>query len=302
MGWPIPAIISLMKVIKIEPHSYCEGVTRAFLIAKKAKERFPDAPIYLLGSLVHNEKAVESLLHDGFRIIDERNGDLKDELKDLPDASIVIFSAHGHPEEYDEIAKEKKIVAIDASCPKVLENLKRIKSYLSLGREIVYLGEKGHLEAKAALSFGPKVHFLDAKNLDSFAFESLSDPAPILLTQTTLSDEEVNKGSAFLLSKKPASFIIDTRCDSTKKRQFAILSAPFEADLFVILGSLSSNNTMELVHLARQSHPEARIIRALDINELKKFDLKRNHICALASGASTSPSAYDECLKYLESL
>lgn len=292
--------MSTVKVIKIEPHSYCQGVVKAFLIAKKAKERFPSKPIYLLGSLVHNEAAIKTLLDEGFIILDERDADLKDALEKIPSGSVVIFSAHGHPESYSRIASEKGLLALDASCQKVKENLERIKSYLSLGREIVYLGEKGHLEAKAALSFGDKVHFLDAKDLESFDFASLKDLAPVLITQTTLSDEEVNIGSAFLLSKVPSAFTIDTRCDSTKKRQLAIISVGIEADLFVILGSLTSNNTMELVHLARSSHPEARIIRALDLAELKKFDLHKNHVAALSSGASTSPETYNECLEYLE--
>jgi 4-hydroxy-3-methylbut-2-enyl diphosphate reductase len=292
-----------MKVIKIEPHSYCEGVTRAFALALKSKKEHPDSPVYLLGSLVHNEDAVAELLEKGFHLIDEKKENLREALLSLPEDSYLIFSAHGHPEEYEKIAEDRHLRIIDATCPFVSQNMQKGKALLSSGREIIYLGEKGHLEAEAFLSLDPsRVFLLDPASLSSFDYSLIKDKAPGFICQTTMGSEEVAKATAEVYKHIPALFFLDGRCPSTKKRQQAIVIAPFEADLFVILGSLSSNNTMKLVHLAKESHPNARIIRAIDLNELKKFNLKQNHIAILASGASTSPSAYKACLEYLESL
>ncbi len=291
-----------MKIFTLEPHSYCEGVTKAFLLARKAKKEHPDQRIYLLGSLVHNEDAVNELTKDGFILIDERKEDLCSSLNAIPVGSIVIFSAHGHPEIYDEIAKNKQLIVYDATCSKVKKNLDAIAYFVHAGREVIFLGERLHLEAVAALSYGDKVHFLDAKRLSEFDFSLVKDKAPAFLTQTTMSEDDVREAGKMILSKIPAAFIMDGRCESTKKRQFNFYLAPKEADVIVVLGSITSNNTMKLVSIAKESHPDARVFRARNLEELQKFNLSTYHYAILASGASTSPSVYNACLEYLKNL
>ncbi len=291
-----------MKVYCLEPHSYCSGVTSAFLLAKKAKKENPGKKICLLGSLVHNEAAIKELEEEGFLLLDERKGDLLTALKGLEEGTIVVFSAHGHPSAYEEIAKEKGLIVYDATCEKVKKNLEAIAYFLRAGREVVFLGEKGHQEAIASTSLGEKVFFLDEKKMNEFPFEQIKDKAPAFLAQTTMGEEEVRKASHLLLSKIPGAYILDSRCESTKKRQFSLLLAPKEADAIIVLGSQNSNNTMKLVSIAKESHPDARVFRALDLEELKKRDLSPYSYCILASGASTSPKDYDECLAYLRSL
>ncbi len=291
-----------MKVYSAEPHSYCSGVVNAFLLAKKAKKENPNKDIYLLGSLVHNEEAIKELKEEGFILLDEREKDLLSSLSELPIGSVVVFSAHGHPATYEDVAKERELKVYDASCEKVKKNLEAIAYFLHAGREVIFLGEKGHQEAVASLSVGEKVFFLDSKRLNEFDFSLVKDKAPAFLCQTTMGEEEVRAASRLVLDHIPGAFILDSRCESTKKRQFALRLAPKEADLIVILGSLTSNNTMKLVSIAKDSHPDARVIRALDLDELKKRDLRPYHYCILASGASTSPRVYKECLDYLSSL
>lgn len=289
-----------MNVFTLVPFSYCEGVTRAFLTAKKAKKENPDKDIYLLGSLVHNDEAINDLLKEGFILIDERKEDLLESLQKIPSQSVVVFSAHGHPSIYDEIAKEHNLIVYDATCDKVKKNLDMISYFASAAREVIFLGEKNHLEAIASVSCSENVHFLDVKNLSSFDFSKIKDKAPTFMCQTTMSDEEVREASKFVLNKISGTFVVDSRCESTKKRQFNLRIAPKEADAIVILGSINSNNTMKLVAIAKESHPDARIFRASNLDDLKKFDLSKYHYCVLASGASTSPKVYNECLKYLK--
>ena len=291
-----------MKVYCCEPHSYCSGVVRAFLLAKKAKKENPGKDVYLLGSLVHNEEAIKELQKEGLFLLDERKSDLFSSLKQIPDGSVLLFSAHGHPECYDELAKEKNLIVYDATCEKVKKNLEAIAYFLHAGREVIFLGEKGHQEANASISIGEKVYFMDSKRINEFPYETIKDKAPAFLCQTTMGDEEVRLASKSLREKIPGVYIIDSRCESTKKRQFALRLAPKEADVIVILGSISSNNTMKLLSIAKDSHPEARIFRVLDLEELKKKDLRPYSYSLLSSGASTSPKVYQECLSYLESL
>lgn len=291
-----------MKIYCVEPHSYCEGVVKAFLLAKKAKKENPGKDIYLLGSLVHNEEAVKALQKEGFTLIDERENDLLAALKSLKEGSIVVFSAHGHPSIYEKIAEERKLIIYDATCEKVKKNMEAISYFLHAGREVIYLGEKNHLEALAALSLGDKVHFLDAKRMNEFAFEEVKDKAPAFICQTTMGEEEVRNASRFVSSHIEGAFVMDGRCGSTKRRQFALFLAPREADLIVVLGSKSSNNTMKLISIAKESHPDARVYRALNLEELKKFNLKPYTYGILISGASTSPEVYNDCLEYLKSL
>ena len=291
-----------MKVYRLEPHSYCEGVVKAFLLAKKAKKENSGKNIYLLGSLVHNEESIKELTSEGFILLDEREGDLFSLLQKIPEGSVLVFSAHGHPSSFDCYAKNKKMVVYDATCEKVKDNLETIAYFVHAGREVIFLGETNHLEANAALSYGDKVHLLDPKKMNEFPFEKIKDKAPAFLSQTTMGEEEVRLGGKFVLDHIPAAFIIDGRCDSTKRRQFALRLAPKEADLIVVLGSKSSNNTMKLVSIAKESHPDARVFRALDVEELQKFNLRPYSYCVLTSGASTSPKVYEECLRYLESI
>jgi 4-hydroxy-3-methylbut-2-enyl diphosphate reductase len=290
-----------MLVYKLEPHSYCEGVVRAFLEAKKAEKEHPGEPITLIGSLVHNEEAVSRLRQEGFAIVDEREADLGRALSSLPKGSVIVFSAHGHPEKFDEIAKERCFVIYDATCSFVRSNLALAREEKAQGHDVIYLGEKGHLEAMSAIANCPWMRFLDAKDMGSFDAASIKDASPSLISQTTMSELDVEQAISFLRKDFPGVRYAGGRCPSTIARQKAIENAP-AADLFVVLGSATSNNTNKLVRIAETAHPQAKVIRAVSADELRGMDLSPYSSCVLATGASTSPQAYDEALAYLESL
>lgn len=288
-----------MEVVVGHPISYCEGVTKAFILAKSVGKKHAVCPIYLVGSLVHNEIAVQELTSDNFIILDERNGDLIEQMSRIPDGSIVIYSAHGHPREmYDSLAKKKKFIVYDSTCSYVDENENKIRKYSFLGKDILYFGLKNHLEAKSITSI-PNVYILDAQNYKDFDFDKLNDKSPILICQTTMEENETNEMLDFVKGKIPNVQFIGGRCQSTIDRQRNIAFAPKECDLFVILGSSTSNNTMKLVQIAKEAHPKAQVIRVLNLEELKKQNIKKGQICFLATGASTSPQTFNECREYL---
>lgn len=282
-----------MLVHIVTPHGYCSGVWRALKIASEAKKNHPNSTLYMLGALVHNEITVASLRNQGFIVLDEREAPLEDQLKTIPNGSFVVFSAHGHPKSFDEIAKKKGLQTIDATCPFVDENQ---NVGLSAPEPLFYLGAKGHLEAVAFLANCPHAHFLEAGHpVTNIEGESCS-----LISQTTLSEEEIQEALAYLQTRFETVRLLRSRCDATSARQKAIRNVPKEIELVIVLGSSSSNNTKKLAEIAKSSGFSTLMV--LDLEELKKHDLSGIHSVALCSGASTPPEVFDSCLDYLSRL
>jgi 4-hydroxy-3-methylbut-2-enyl diphosphate reductase len=280
-----------MEVWALEPHGFCEGVSRAFDLAKETLAK--GEKLYALGLVVHNEKVIASLKEKGMISLDERDGSLSDLLRSVPDGSNVLFSAHGHDPKLEIIAAEKHLKTIDATCPFVKANMERIKWALSKGNSVVYVGKKGHLECEAALSLGNHVYLYE-RPIEGFLprYYAISESKPYVVAQTTMDEEEVEYAYNVVASRYPEAIYAGGRCPSTVKRQTSITDAPRDIDLFVILGSERSNNTIRLAYLAKETHPRAEVLRVLDKNELMGKDLSRYKKAALASGASTDPDTY----------
>ena len=288
-----------MQTILLSPNGYCAGVKRAMAMAIKAKEDHPEANVYLLGNLVHNEIAVKELSGHGLIVIDERKTPLLDALLDLKKGDVVVFSAHGHPDSYDDLAELKGLTVIDATCPFVLENAREGKEST---RPVVYLGVPGHLESEAFLANCPDAVFYDvkAKSFNMLKVKGKKEP-PLLITQTTLSKEEVEDATKDILSYFPDAKIGKERCFSTKERQEAVLALdPKDIDALIVLGSATSNNSLKLQELGKKNGIPSYL--CLDKEAVSRLDLSSCHKMALISGASTSEATLLEAKAYLESL
>ena len=154
-----------MEVALIKPQGFCSGVTRAVQLVEKAKEEHPDKNIYILGMLAHNQVLIDDLTKKGFITL---LGDEKEEIKNLNKGDVLVFTAHGHSSELDELAKEKGLITYDATCFKVLDNLKKIKREIEDGHQVIYIGQSGHKEANAALSVSNNVSLYDTKLLINY--------------------------------------------------------------------------------------------------------------------------------------
>lgn len=284
----------------MEPYGFCGGVKRALETAYRAKEAYPTKQIYLIGALVHNENVIGKLRKDGFFLFD---GDVQETigfLSSLPFGSVICFSAHGHPAVYEAVAKKREAIVYDATCPYVKKNEADIQKSLSLGRHVLFIGKRGHAEALSALS-------LDAERVSLFdeelPLEPLRGEKVSVFSQTTMSEREVlhfaEKAKRELSSSADISA---SRCLDAKRRQEAIVKMK-EADAFVVLGSSNSNNSKELLSIAKRHFPNKPCYLALSKDELLgvKFD-KRVHSVALISGASTSQEDVLAAKGYLESL
>ena len=285
-----------MIINKIEPQGFCGGVKNAIDIAKKAiKNENNIKPIYLLGSLIHNEHVMRSLEDLGLILIDDKNKtrlELLDEIK----SGSVIFSAHGVSDKVYLKAKEKKLNIIDATCPfvKIVHN--NIKKYLNLGYDIIYIGTKGHPECEGVLGISDKIKLITNK-IDALNYQNNNDNI-YLSTQTTLSIYEIDE-IINIFKNKFKNIIIDNKiCNATTVRQEAIYNAK-KTDLFIIVGDQKSSNTKKLYNIAKEK------FNAIMINDKNDLDinlLKNIKEISITSGASTPSYLVDEIIKYINKI
>ena len=283
-----------MEVALIKPQGFCSGVTRAVELAKKAKEEHPHQNIYILGMLAHNQTLIDDLERDGFITL---NGDEREEINKLNNGDVLIFTAHGHDEKLDEIAKKKGLITYDASCFKVLDNLKKIKREIAEGHQVIYIGQKGHKEANAALSISPNVSLYDTRLLINY--QLITDRNPFVINQTTLNFYELKKYHDDILKHYPGARIENEICNATRLRQEAILKIEKDTDLIVIVGHPYSSNSNKLFDIAKANYPHALVVMVNNLKELKEINIKGKRKAAVGSGASTPQYIVDEIYNYL---
>lgn len=284
----------------ISPYGFCEGVTRAFLIAEKAKAMHPDQRIHLIGNLVHNEELMRKMAKRGFCLVDERKTDLGEYLLGLSPNDVIVFSAHGHDPRLDEIADEKGLTVFDATCPFVKRNAMAIRQALNEGNDVIYLGVDGHAEALAALAIDQKrVHLYSEKDESVPDVFSLS---PLVVSQTTMTEDELSERLMNIQKRYPGARYAARRCKATKRRQEAIEKANKDIDCFIIMGSNASNNTQKLAAVAHKSHPAAEVHICMTAKEALSLPFRCFDHLAIASGASTDAQETEQVFAALSRL
>ena len=283
-----------MIINKIEPQGFCGGVKNAIEIAKESIKNNPK-PIYLLGSLIHNEHVMKSLEDLGLILIDDKNK-TRLELLDNINSGSVIFSAHGVSDDVYKKAKDKNLNIIDATCPfvKIVHN--NINKYLNDGYDIIYIGTKGHPECEGVIGISDKIVLIsdinDAKNYHN------DNKKIYLSTQTTLSLYDVNE-IINILKEKNNNIIIDNKiCNATTVRQNAIYNAK-KTDLFIVVGDQKSSNTKKLYNIAKEKF---NAIMINDKNDLNNDLFKNIKEISITSGASTPSYLVDEIIEYINKI
>lgn len=272
-----------MKVEILQPKAYCAGVNRAIQIAYKAKEEHKDKGVYVLGMLVHNNFVVKHLEQSGIHTVENLN--------QIPNGEVVIFSAHGHKEELDALAVAKNLIVYDSVCPKVASNIKLIKENLEKGHQIIYIGQEGHPEAEACLSLSEKVILFHKNILKNY--QLISDKSPLVINQTTLNIREISDIHKAILESFPDARIANEICASTRLRQETIENISSDVDLIIVVGDINSSNTRRLLEISKQSHPSVSSLMISSADELSEKDFaNKNHI-VISSGASTPEEIID---------
>ena len=272
-----------MKVEILQPKAYCAGVSRAISIARQAKKEHPDLDVFVLGMLVHNNFVVKHLEQEGVHTAHS--------LDEIPNGNVVVFSAHGHKEELDHIAKDKNLIIYDSVCPKVLNNIKLIKENLAEGHQIIYIGQEGHPEAEACLSLNKKV-ILFHKNV-LINNQSIFDKSPLVINQTTLNIRDISDIHKSILEALPGARIANEICTSTRLRQEAIQGVGQDVDLIIVVGDINSSNTRRLLEISKQTHPSIDSIMISSVDELDESVYKNKNHIVISSGASTPEEIID---------
>ena len=284
-----------MKVSLIKPQGFCSGVTKAISIARKAKEENPNRPIYILGMLAHNITLINDLAKEGFITLSD-NDEIKS-IDSLDKGDVLVFTAHGHDEKVEDYARKRGLKVYDATCFKVKSNLDKIRKEISEGHQVIYIGQKGHKEANAALAVSNNVSLYDTQLLINYYL--ITDKNPYVINQTTLNFYELSNYHKDILSHIPGARIEQEICAATRLRQEAVTKIDNDTDLIIVVGSKKSSNSNKLFDIANKCFSTASIYMVNDLLELQSIDLIGKKKAAVVSGASTPKYVVDQIYDYL---
>jgi 4-hydroxy-3-methylbut-2-en-1-yl diphosphate reductase len=228
-----------IRVILAQPRGFCAGVERAIDIVERALIKF-GPPIYVRHEIVHNRHVVEDLRARGAVFVDE--------LDEVPEGAMTVFSAHGVARKVEQAASTRALPVIDATCPLVAKVHAEGRRYASQGREIVLIGHAGHAEVEGTIGqIDGRVYLVqtveDATVLQVEMPEKLS-----YITQTTLSVDDTRGIIAALKARFPAIVGPDVRdiCYATQNRQEAVHHLAELVDVILVVGSKNSSNSNRL--------------------------------------------------------
>ena len=284
-----------MPVSLLKPIGHCFGVLKAIEIAKKTKEQYIDKNVYVFGLLVHNEEVVKELDKLGIKTIEMNEDTAIELLNKFTPNDVAIFTAHGHPQAYEDILNKNNVTYIDATCSKVKDCFNVIKQ----AEEVIYIGKNHHPETVAALTMNPHAHLYDISGGPTFT--SLKTDCPLVINQTTLSFLELEQIHQDIKSKYPNARFYEEICDATLLRQAAISKLDKSVDTIVIVGSNKSSNTMKLYDIASKIHPNKQVIRVSNVEELKALKIEFTN-AVISSGTSTPYTTIAKIKEYMESL
>ena len=268
----------MKKIVLATPRGFCAGVDRAIHVVEKAIEKF-GTPIYVRHEIVHNKFVVDTLKDKGVVFVDE--------LDQVPEGSVVIFSAHGVAERIYEEAKARNLQVLDASCPLVLKVHFSAKRHFNAGRHIILIGHAGHAEVEGTLGQLPEGAITLIRNeKDAETVEVPTDKELAYITQTTLSVAETRKIIEALKRRFPNIIGPDAGdlCYATGNRQAAVLELCSVVDMLLVVGAKNSSNSSRLMELGLEQGLPSHLIA--DVNDLDLAWFDGINTVGISSGAS----------------
>ena len=279
-----------MRIILAAPRGFCAGVNMAIESLDLAIERF-GVPIYVYHEIVHNQYVVRTFREKGAVFVDT--------LHEVPAGSTVLFSAHGVSPEIRQIARERKLFAIDATCPLVTKvHLEAIK-YAKGGYTIVLIGHDGHDEVLGTMGEAPEAIILVEDQADVDQLHFTPDTKLAYLTQTTLSVDDANRIIQRLRERFPwiESPPKEDICYATQNRQEAVRLLSADADVVVVLGSQNSSNSQRLRELGTESGKRAFLIDGPQDIDTAWF--RGDETVLISAGASAPESVVQATIAWL---
>ncbi|HRJ26966.1 MAG TPA: 4-hydroxy-3-methylbut-2-enyl diphosphate reductase [Fimbriimonadaceae bacterium] len=275
------------RLLLAAPRGFCAGVAYAIEVVDLAL-KIHGPPLYVRHAIVHNEYVVRSFEDRGVIFVED--------VREIPEGSPVVFSAHGVSPEVRLQAQERGLTVVDATCPLVTKVHNEAKRFARQGYFMIYIGHHGHVEAEGTMGEAPDRMVLvdtpeDAENLELPPHEKLA-----VLTQTTLSVEEVQRTMAVLRRRFPHIHVPakEDICYATTNRQGAVRAMAKECDLVIVVGSVTSSNSNRLREVAESLGCESHLIISPDqIDPRWKTDYPT---VGITSGASTPESLVEEII------
>ena len=266
-----------MKVILAEPRGFCAGVERAVEIVERALEVF-GPPVYVRHEIVHNKRVVDNLKEKGAVFVEE--------LDEVPDGGVTIFSAHGVSEKVENTAEKRGLPVIDATCPLVAKVHIEAIRYENEGKEVVLIGHEGHPEVEGTSGRVKKgVHIVATP--DDVAHLKVSNPDQVAyVTQTTLSVDDTKEIIEALKNRytKISGPDVKDICYATQNRQASVRLLAEEVDMILVVGAKNSSNSNRLRDLGEEMGVPTHLINdARDVNPNWFEKIKKIGITAGAS-------------------
>ena len=279
-----------MRVVLAQPRGFCAGVVRAIDIVERALEKYGE-PVYVRHEIVHNKHVVDTLKNKGARFVEE--------LDEVPDNAVTVFSAHGVPQKVVAEAKSRGLPVLDATCPLVSKVHNQGKRYVAHGRQLILIGHAGHPEVEGTMGqVGAPVTLVQSEA----EVERLTIPkeTPVAyITQTTLSIDDTKSIIAALKRKFTDIVGPETTdiCYATQNRQTAVRELAKVADVILVVGAKNSSNSNRLVEIGREVGVPSYLIA--DGSELDPAWLAGKKSVGLTAGASAPESLVEHVIEAL---
>ena len=283
-----------IKILLASPRGFCAGVDRAIEIVKKSINKY-GAPVYVRHEIVHNKHVVESLKKIGAIFVEELS-EIKDKTRP------VIFSAHGVPKAVPIEANNLKMEYIDATCPLVSKVHREAENLYKNGSHIILIGHKNHPEVIGTMGQIPKDGISLIESIEDVEKYKNKDKKNLaFVTQTTLSVDDTKEIISALKKKFPE--IKEPKkediCYATTNRQAAVKKIAEKCDMFFVIGSRNSSNSLRLVEVAKNSGcKNSRLIHSestIPLNEIENYKT-----IGISSGASAPEILVDNFIKSLK--
>jgi len=282
-----------MKVILAQPRGFCAGVVRAIEIVERALQKY-GPPVYVRHEIVHNKYVVERLKAKGAHFVEN--------LSDVPDHAVTIFSAHGVPRSVEDDAASRGLPVLNATCPLVTKVHNQGKRYVAQGRVLILVGHAGHPEVEGTMGqiTGPAVLVQNEKDVENLAIPP--DVPVAYVTQTTLSVDDT-RGIIAALQRRFTDIVgPETRdiCYATQNRQSAVRDLSRLVDVILVVGAKNSSNSNRLREIGAEAGVPSHLIA--DGSELQPEWVRGRHTVGITAGASAPEVLVDDVIAALRRL
>ena len=279
-----------MKIILAQPRGFCAGVVRAIDVVERALIKY-GAPVYVRHEIVHNHHVVESLKAKGARFVED--------LDEVPEGAVTIFSAHGVSREVEDEAKARSLPTIDATCPLVTKVHNQGRRYIAQGRTVVFIGHAGHPEVEGTLGqIDGELHLVE--NEDDVEKLSIPVGEPIAyITQTTLSVDDT-RGVIAALHRRFSDVAgpeIRDICYATQNRQTAVQELSRIADILIVVGARNSSNSNRLREIGQEAGVPSYLVA--DSSEIDVDWVRNAGVVGVTAGASAPEVVVAEVVQTL---